>query len=111
MSPHGCSPVSRLTEASRDNNTPSQCRARVTVANKLGLHIRPSRKVAAVASSWSANIEIINGDRNAMADSQLDLLMLLASKGAELEIVATGDDAEAAVAALVELFERKFDED
>ena len=85
--------------------------ASVTVKNKLGLHIRPSRQVAGVVAAWDAEVTVRNQERSAAGDSQLDLLMLLASKGTELEITARGPQAQQAIDALVELIEGGFGEE
>jgi phosphotransferase system HPr (HPr) family protein len=91
--------------------TGKSVKATVTVKNKLGLHIRPSRLFSALAKSWDAVVTVSKKDRTASADSQLDLLMLLASQGAELEISATGPDAAEAVDALVRLVDEGFGEE
>lgn len=84
--------------------------ATVEVCNKLGLHIRPSRYLSAIAKSYDATVSVRNNDRVALADSQLDLLMLLASKGAMLEISATGPQAAEAVESIVRLVQERFGE-
>ena len=43
--------------------------------------------------------------------SIMGLMMLAAAPGSVIELTATGDEAEAAVAALARLVECKFDED
>jgi phosphocarrier protein len=48
---------------------------------------------------------------SAGATSILSLLMLAADKGSEVEIRGVGEQAEAAVNAVVALIERRFDED
>lgn len=83
---------------------------KVKIANKLGFHIRPSRHFSALARSWDAEVTVRNEDRSALADSQLDLLMLCAVQGSELEITAKGPQAEEAVDALVRLVEDMFGE-
>ena len=84
--------------------------ATVEVCNKLGLHIRPSRHLSSLAKSYEAEVTVRNNDRVALADSQLDLLMLLASKGAKLEISATGPQAAEAVDSIVKLVKDRFGE-
>ena len=49
--------------------------------------------------------ETINGK------SIMGLMMLAAAQGSKLTLTADGTDAEAAVAALEELFQKKFNED
>ena len=86
-------------------------KADVEICNKLGLHTRPSRQLAAIAKSYDAAVTVRNKERAAAADSQLDLLMLLADKGSTIEVAAVGPDAEAVVQAIVELVESRFGED
>lgn len=83
----------------------------VEVCNKLGLHIRPSRYLSSLAKSYDAIVSVKNNDRVASADSQLDLLMLLASKGSKLEVSATGPQAAEAVDSIVKLVNDRFGED
>lgn len=91
--------------------TSGSATASVTVVNKLGLHIRPSRQLSALAKSWDAEVTVRNQERTASADSQLDLLMLLAGQGTVLEISATGPQAQEAVDAMVGLVNDRFGED
>ena len=84
--------------------------ATVEVINKLGLHIRPSRYLSTLAKSYDAVVSVKNNERTALAESQLDLLMLIASKGAKLEISATGPQAAEAVESIVKMFEDRFGE-
>ena len=85
--------------------------ATVTIQNKLGLHIRPSRYLSSLAKSRDAVVTVRNQERTASADSQLDLLMLLASEGTTLEISAKGPQAAEAVDSLVKLVNDRFGED
>ncbi|MES2984850.1 MAG: HPr family phosphocarrier protein [Pseudomonadota bacterium] len=94
--------------------------ARVTICNKKGLHARAAAKLVKTAVSYDAKIEVIRlprgdelPDENAKAGatSILSLLMLAAEKGVEIELNAQGADAEQAVAAIVALVERRFDEE
>ena len=59
-------------------------RATANICNTRGLHARASAKFVKLASTFDAEVHVISGE---------------------------GPDAEAAVAALSELVERKFDED
>ena len=85
-------------------------KATVEICNKLGLHIRPSRSLSALAKSYDAVVTVRNQERVAASDSQLDLLMLLASKGTQIEISATGPQASEAVDSIVKLVEDGFGE-
>ncbi len=89
---------------------PDEVKATVEICNELGLHIRPSRHLSALVKSYDAIVTVRNQERAAAGDSQLDLLMLLASKGSTLEISATGPQAGEAVDAIVKLVEDGFGE-
>lgn len=61
----------------------------------------------------ATNFRVTEGEEPAEADgkSVMQMIILAAEAGTPLRIDAEGDDAEAAVAKLAELFERKFDEE
>ena len=94
--------------------------ARATICNKKGLHARAAAKLVKTAASFDARIEIIRLPRvgeeadpaaKAGATSILSLLMLAAERGVDIELAGEGAQAEEAVAAIVALVERKFDEE
>jgi len=82
----------------------------VIIANEHGLHARPAGKLAQQAQTFAASISLVHEDREVDAKSILDILTLAAGPGNVVEIRASGDDAEAAVEALVQLFKSKFGE-
>jgi phosphocarrier protein len=86
----------------------------IVVSNKLGLHARPAMQFVDLANQFQANVTVFKGgDEPAEADgkSVMQMIILAATEGTPLKIVADGDDAEVAVAKLVELFESKFGEE
>lgn len=85
--------------------------ATVRIVNQRGLHARAAAKFVKTASQFDAEVEVRRGDTVVSGQSIMGLMMLAASIGTSIDIRAGGRDAEAAVAALVELVERKFDED
>jgi phosphotransferase system HPr (HPr) family protein len=84
--------------------------ATVVLTNKMGLHARPSTQIATTASRFQADIRITKDGVVADAKSVLELLMLAAECGSELQIEAEGDDAKQAVPALAVLIEGRFGE-
>ncbi|MGE4552024.1 MAG: HPr family phosphocarrier protein [Desulfovibrionaceae bacterium] len=84
---------------------------RVVVANQLGLHARPAGVLAQVAQGFHADIELVLDDQTVDAKSILDILTLAAGQGAKLEVRAGGDDAQAALDRLEQLFKTRFGED
>lgn len=94
--------------------------ARALVCNKKGLHARAAAKLVKTAALYDARIEVSRLPRpgetrdpeaKAGATSILSLLMLAAERGVEIELVGEGNQAQEAVAAIVALVERKFDEE
>ena len=83
----------------------------VTMANQRGLHARASAKFVQLAESFSASITVSKDGETVNATSIMGLMMLAASLGTMITIRAEGADAEAALAALVNLVEAKFGED
>jgi phosphocarrier protein len=83
----------------------------VDVVNKRGLHARASAKFVTLASNHSAAIEVEKDGSSVCGTSIMGLMMLGAAKGDRITISATGEGAEEAVAALVELVEAKFGEE
>lgn len=84
---------------------------RVTIQNRLGLHARPAMSLVDTANGFASDIRIIKGDQSVDGKSIMQLMMLAATQGTELEITADGSDADAAVAAVKDLVDRKFDEE
>ena len=82
----------------------------VQVINKLGLHARASAKLTQVASRFKCEVWLSRNGRRVNAKSIMGVMMLAAGKGASISIEALGDDADAALAALLKLFADKFDE-
>ena len=84
--------------------------ARVVLTNKMGLHARPSTQISQTASKFDAEVMLAKDGLSVDAKSVLELLMLAAECGSELLVSAEGDDAAAAVQALVDLIEGRFGE-
>jgi phosphocarrier protein HPr len=90
--------------------TPTLTRA-ATIRNQRGLHARAAAKFVKLANQFEADIQVRRGELTANGRSIMGLMMLSASLGNEVEIAVSGRDAEGAMAAVLELIERKFDED
>jgi phosphocarrier protein HPr len=83
---------------------------RVTVVNRKGLHARASAKLARLAAEFDAEVIVKHEDMSADARSIMDLLMLVAHQGCELDLTASGRDAAPAVTALASLIADGFGE-
>lgn len=75
------------------------------------LHARPASLLVRLASQLAADVVISRGACRANAKDVLDVLALGALCGEEIEVVATGDGAAEAEAAIAKLVERGFDAD
>ena len=87
--------------------------ATVTINNKLGLHARPAMLFVEAASAFKADIDVRRTDQKDVVDGKsiMQMMMLAATRGTELEITARGNDASAAVKDLIALVKSKFQED
>ncbi len=89
----------------------------VTVDSPNGLHARPAMQLVDAANGFTCDITITKppgeDEREPTvvdAKSVMQVITLAAVQGTSLTLAAEGDDAEAAIAALADLFERQFDE-
>ena len=85
--------------------------ATANICNTRGLHARASAKFVKLASTFDAEVHVTRDGVTVNALSIMGLLMLGAGNGCTVDISAEGAGAEAAVAGLVDLVARKFDED
>jgi phosphocarrier protein len=83
---------------------------RLTIINKLGLHARAAAKLVTTASQFQANIRISRDSREIDGKSIMSVMMLAASKGTEQQLSAEGEDEQAALEALENLINNRFDE-
>jgi phosphocarrier protein HPr len=90
----------------------SELRRQVTIVNELGLHARAASKLVQLASRSPVDVQIGREDMMVNAKSIMGVLMLAASKGTELTVVATGDDetAQALLDGIVALVQDRFGE-
>lgn len=82
----------------------------LVISNKLGLHARASAKLVQLLQGYKSNAWLKCRGREVNAKSIMGVMMLAAGLGTPLTLKVEGPDEEVALAALVDLFERKFDE-
>ena len=83
----------------------------VVIRNRYGLHARPAAEMVKVAGRFPCDIWIRRDDLEVNGKSIMGLMMLAAEPGSSIAIRAQGEEADAAVQALVELVESRFGED
>ena len=82
----------------------------ITLTNKLGLHARASAKLTKMAGSFPCQVWLARGERRVNAKSIMGVMVLAAGVGTEIEIETEGEQAQAAMEALVQLIAGKFGE-
>ena len=82
----------------------------IEIINKLGLHARASAKFTQLAGAFQSEVWLERNGRRVNGKSIMGVMMLDAGKGTVVTIETTGDDAEAAMQALVGLINDYFGE-
>jgi phosphocarrier protein len=82
----------------------------IVISNKLGLHARASAKLVQLLQSYASTVWLRCRGREINAKSIMGVMMLAAGMGTPVTIRAEGADEAAALDAVVDLFQRKFDE-
>ena len=83
----------------------------VTICNKRGLHARASAKFVQMVERFTSEVWVTRGGETVGGRSIMGLMMLAAGPGTTVTVSALGPDAEAAIKAITELVESKFNEE
>ena len=81
------------------------------IINKRGLHARASAKFVQMVERFNAQIWVTRGGETVGGTSIMGLMMLAAGPGTTITVAAAGVEADAALAAITELVESKFNEE
>ncbi len=81
------------------------------IINEKGLHARASAKFVETVESFDARAEVSRDGMSASGDSIMGLLMLAASKGTQIEVSTSGNDADQLANALRALVADRFGEE
>ena len=81
------------------------------IINKLGLHARASAKLTQLAGKFQCEVWMTKGTRRINAKSIMGVMMLAAGKGSTVTVDTDGEQADAALAALLALIAGRFGED
>jgi phosphotransferase system HPr (HPr) family protein len=82
-----------------------------TILNKLGIHARPAAQFVKTANRFQADIFVEKDGEEIDGKSIMGLMMLAAGHGSIISVSAEGLDADAALAAIEDLINRKFEEE
>lgn len=83
----------------------------LAITNQRGLHARASAKFVKCAEGFDAEIMVTRDGMTVPATSIMGLMMLGAAMGTSIMVEAKGAQAEAALEALAQLVDSKFDEE
>lgn len=83
---------------------------KIKIINKLGLHARASMKLVNLASEFDSQIFILYKNHKANAKSIMNVMVLAATKGTEIELQIEGADETEALNALEKLIQERFGE-
>lgn len=83
---------------------------KITIINKLGLHARATMKLVNLAGRYQSEILIRYRDRDVNAKSIMNVMVLAAGKGSEVELIITGQDEKEAMESISNLINARFDE-
>jgi phosphocarrier protein HPr len=81
------------------------------IINTRGRHGRASAKFVQTVERFSAEVWVTRGGETVGGTSIMGLMMLAAAPGTTIVVSAIGPEAEAAVAAITQLVESKFNEE
>jgi len=84
---------------------------RVSIRNKYGLHARPAAALARIAQSYACAISLRCSKKTADAKSILDVLTLSLGTGAQVDVMASGIDADKAIREICKCFESDLEEE
>lgn len=84
---------------------------KLKIINKLGLHARATMQLVNTAGRYQSEILIKYKNREVNAKSIMNLMVLAASQGSEIELIVNGEDEEEAAKAVIKLINEKFGEE
>ena len=82
----------------------------VTIRNRAGLHTRPAATLVKTAAKFKAEFFIYKDGMEINGKSIIGVMTLAAEQGSKLLLRFIGVDEQEAAVAVVDLFERGFDE-
>tara|TARA_Y100001935_G_scaffold179591_1_gene148693 strand:+ start:101 stop:382 length:282 start_codon:yes stop_codon:yes gene_type:complete len=84
---------------------------RLKILNEKGLHARAAAKFVELVDTFDVSLLVKKDNLEASGDSIMGLLMLAASRGTEIELVASGQEAAETLSALSDLIKNLFGEE
>ena len=83
----------------------------VTIRNKMGLHTRPAASIVKLAAKYRSDFFIEKDGMEINGKSIIGVMTLAAERGSSMLLRFNGEDEQDAATAMIDLFERGFDEE
>lgn len=94
-----------------EQQTNKEVMRQVVIRNRQGLHARPVMQFVDLANRYPCEVQVRKGKLQVDGKSPMEMMLLEATQGTTLQLVAIGDEAEQAVHALASLVDSGFGED
>ena len=83
----------------------------LSIRNQRGLHARAAAKFVKLAAEFDADIQVTKDGQTVSGGSIMGLMMLAAGIGTTIDVTVSGNEREAAMAAIAALVDDKFGEE
>jgi phosphocarrier protein HPr len=90
--------------------TTEEHRASLQIRNRLGLHARAAAMLVQTANRFDAEVTVAKDGQVVNGRSIMGVMMLAAEQGSHIDVATSGPDAAAALQAIRELVEARFNE-
>ena len=98
-------------KATRNARAGKVVRRNITIVNERGLHARAAARFVKTAEMFEAEVSVAKADIVVSGASIMGLMMLAAGPGCDIELEASGAEAEEAIEALARLIANRFDDE
>ena len=98
-------------KATRNARAGKVVRRNITIVNERGLHARAAARFVKTAEMFEAEVSVAKADIVVSGASIMGLMMLAAGPGCDIELEASGAEAEEAIEALASLIANRFDDE
>jgi phosphocarrier protein HPr len=90
--------------------TTEEHRASLQIRNRLGLHARAAAMLVQTANRFDAEVTVAKDGQVVNGRSIMGVMMLAAEQGSHIDVATSGPDAAAAMQAIRDLVEARFNE-
>jgi phosphocarrier protein len=82
----------------------------LTICNKKGLHARAAAKLSSKVADYQSQVFVKYKEQTVAANSVIQLMLLAAPFGSEIELIIDGEDNQIALMGLSKLIQSGFEE-